>query len=139
MRLGLIMLGVAVGLFVGLSGAAYAQDQKLSVELNRVDQQGEACRFDWRVTNRTESGIDDLAADIVLFDQAGVNIARMVVPFGALAREKSVLRSFQLRPFECARVGEALLNGVAQCVADPPLDCLAAIAVSSRASIPLSR
>jgi len=68
-----------------------------------------------------------------------VNIARMAVPFGKLAAGKSVLRSFQLRPFDCGLVGEALVNDVTTCVADPALDCVSAIAVSSKDPIPLTR
>lgn len=134
-------LGLASGLLAGFVwiGAAQAQEATLMIELNRVDQQSEACRFDWRITNRTTSRIDDLTAEVVLFDKAGVNIARMAVPFGKLAASKSVLRSFQLRPFDCGLVGEALANDVTTCVADPALDCVSAIAVSSKDPIPLTR
>jgi len=134
------VLGLTAGFALAVLGSpAQAQESSLSLELNRMDQQGEACRFDWRVTNRSPSSIQDFAADFVLFDKQGVNIARMSIPFGWLAREKSVLRSFQLSPFDCALVGEVLFNEVAACTADPELDCVAVIGVSSRATVPLTR
>jgi hypothetical protein len=132
-------IGVAVGLILVFWNAASAQSPPLSIELNRVDQQGQACRFDWRVTNRSASHIGAITAEFVLFDKAGVNVARMAIPFGALPVDKSVLRSFQLRPFDCTQVGEALLNAVLECVAEPTLDCVAAIGVSSKDPIQLTR
>ena len=135
-----IALGLAAVFTLTILGSpAQAQEGSLSLELNRMDQQAEACRFDWRISNRSPSLIQDFTADFVLFDKEGVNIARMSIPFGALAREKSVLRSFQLTPFDCALVGEVLFNEVAACTADPELDCVAVIGVSSRATVPLTR
>ena len=135
-----IALGLAAVFALAVLGSsAQAEEKSLSLELNRMDQQGEACRFDWRVTNRSPSSIQDFAADFVLFGKEGVNIARMSIPFGALAREKSVLRSFQLSPFDCDLVGEVLFNEVVACQAEPELDCIAAIGVSSRATVPLTR
>jgi len=134
---GWLLAGILGGL-VG-TNAATAQEPGLMLELNRVEQQGDACRFDWRLTNRSDARIDDLAVEFVLFGTDGVNIARMPVPFGAVAANKSTLRSFVLRPFECARVGEALANEVTRCVAEPAFDCVAALTVSSRTAIALSR
>ena len=133
-------LGLAAVFALTILGSpAQAQEKSLLLELNRMEQQAEACRFDWRVSNRSPSRIQDFAADFVFFDKDGVNIARMSIPFGTLAREKSVLRSFQLSPFDCALVGEVLFNEVAACTAEPALDCVSAVAVSSRAAVPLTR
>ncbi len=119
--------------------ASQAQEGGLSLELNRVEQQGEACRFDWRISNRSTVNVRDLTVEFILFDKAGVNIARMPVPFGGLLPNKSYLRSFVLRPFDCDPVGEALVNEVTTCDADGSFDCTAVIAVSSRAAVKLSR
>lgn len=134
----LFAIGLVAALVVWLPGQS-AWAQSLDLELNRVDQQAEACRFDWRITNASPTNIEDLTVEFILFDRQGVNVARMAVPFGGLLPNKSYLRSFILRPFECASVGEALVNDVTSCVADGGLDCLAAIAVSSRADVKLSR
>jgi len=124
---------------VVLTSGANAQEGTLSLELNRVEQQDDACRFDWRLTNGSSVSIRDLGVEFVLFDKTGVNIARMPVPFGALLPNKAYLRSFMLRPFECDTVGEALVNEVTACEADGSFDCLAAISVSSRSAVTLSR
>ena len=135
-----IMLGLTAALLLTNFGhLAHAQEKSLLLELNRMEQQVEACRFDWRVSNQSSSRIQDLTADFVLFDKEGVNIARMSIPFGTLAREKSVLRSFQLSPFVCTTAGEVLFNDVAACTADPVMDCVAAVRVSSRAAVRLTR
>ncbi len=68
-----------------------------------------------------------------------MNIARMAVPFGKLLAEKSMLLSYQLEPFDCTSVGEVLFNDIAVCAAEPALDCVAAVSVSSRAPIPFNR
>lgn len=138
MRRLLFAAGLATVLFLG-TPVHQATAQSLSLELNRVDQQGEACRFDWRISNASSSNIEDLTVEFVLFDREGVNIARMPVPFGSLLPNKTYLRSFVLRPFECAPVGELLVNEVTSCVAEDALDCLAAIGVSSRAEVKLTR
>ena len=134
----LLAMGLTAALVLCLPSQE-ATAQSLRLELNRVDQQGEACRFDWRITNGSAANIEELTVEFVLFDRQGVNIARMPVPFGALLPDKSYLRSFVLRPFECAPVGELLVNDVTSCVAAGDIDCLAAMDVSSRAGIALTR
>jgi hypothetical protein len=42
---------VGLAMAVTWISASNAQDKKLLIELNRIDQQAEACRFDWRITN----------------------------------------------------------------------------------------
>lgn len=130
---------VAAFVAVFLPGSAGAQDQSLKLELNRVEQQGEACRLDWRLTNESAANIRDLTIEFVLFDKGGVNIGRFSVPFGALLAHKSTLRSFGLRPLDCSPIGEVLVNEVTSCEADNGLNCLAAIAVSSRSEVRLTR
>ncbi len=135
----LAVLGLGVLLSPAGGATAGAQSKALSVELNRLEQDGEGCRFDLVVTNRLEVAFSRFSADLVFFDHDGVITSRASTHFGRLRPLKTHLRSFVLSPFDCGGVARVLLNDIIECDHDQgeDFDCLDAVEVSHRGSVTL--
>lgn len=134
----LAVLGMGALLALAATTAG-AQSKALSIELNRLEQDGEGCRFDLVIANRLEVAFSSFSADLVFFDQDGVITTRVSTHFGRLRPLKTHLRSFVLSPFECAGVSRVLLNDVIECGHDQgeDFDCLDAVEVSHRGGVTL--
>ncbi len=131
---------LGLGLLLALAAAtAGAQSTALSIELNRLEQDGEGCRFDLVIANRLEVAFSSFSADLVFFDHDGVITTRASTHFGRLRPLKTHLRSFVLSPFDCGNVARVLLNDIIQCGHDQgeAFDCLDAVEVSHRGAVAL--
>ncbi len=134
--LAVLGLGVLLALPAATAGA---QSKALSIELNRLEQDGEGCRFDLVIANRLEVAFSSFSADLVFFGHDGVIITRASTHFGRLRPLKTHLRSFVLSPFDCASVARVLLNDIIECGHDQgeAFDCLDAVEVSHRGAVAL--
>lgn len=99
---------------------AFAAEEKppltgLSLELNRVEQNGEACRATLMVLNGFEASLEKTAFELVMFDKAGLIRLMTVFDFGALPAGKTLVRRFDLPDIQCAELTRILVNGVARC------------------------
>jgi hypothetical protein len=132
-------LGLAALLGAAGSAAAGAQSKALSIELNRLEQDGAGCRFDLVIANRLEVAFSRFSTDLVFFDAEGVITTRASTHFGRLRPRKTHLRSFVLSPFTCTSVDRVLLNDVIECGHDggDGFDCLDAVEVSHRGTVTL--
>ena len=139
LRYALGLCGLTVSLMVGNAAAAAAQSKVLSIELNRIEQSDAGCRFDLIVENGLDIAFARVSADLVLFDQQGVILARAAVHLGRLRPNKSHLRSFVLAPLDCGDVGRVLLNEFNECrpMDGADFDCTGALEVRHRGNVEL--
>ncbi|MFD1910805.1 hypothetical protein [Halodurantibacterium flavum] len=122
----------------GLPAAAQeaAPAGRLSLDLNRADQEGTACRLTFVAANDYTS-LSSLVLETVLFDQAGRVAALSLFDFGDLPQGHRRVRQFDVAGADCAALDQLLVNGVASCsAADEPADaraCAAALDLTGSA------
>ena len=126
---------LALLLLLPVTGPAVASDERISVELNRLEPVGADCRLTLVMTNGLASEIGKLTLETVLFDGYG-RVERFLL-FNArpLPAGKIRVQQFDVGGLSCDGIGRVLLNDVTQCEAGD-LDaagCLSRIDVSSRA------
>jgi hypothetical protein len=134
---GLLVLGALCG-FPAASAVAQATDgETVTIELNKLEPQGEACRAYLVVKNTGEQAFDSLKLDLVMFDKGGVVAKRLAVQAAPLPVGKTSLKVFDVEGHGCADIGSILLNDVLDCTPAPeaPGGCLARIAVSARGEV----
>ncbi len=121
------------------AGPVRAAPELLSIELNRLEQVAEGCRFDLVIENASEVAFARLSTEFVMFDRGGVISARATTHFGRLRPNKTHVRSFVFPAIDCADVGRVLLSEVVACEHAGPsdLDCMDAIEVSHRGGVAL--
>jgi hypothetical protein len=126
--------GLACLLASGVAAAA-----PINIELNRLDPAGPNCRATIVVQNTEAKPVDGLKIDLVMFDTGGLVAKRLLVDVGALARLKTIVKSFELAELGCDRIGRVLLNDVPACGEAAASGCLDAVATSSRAAPPFDK
>jgi hypothetical protein len=136
MRLWLSMAAVAISL---LPFASQAQEGRVSLELNKLESAGEACRSYVVLQNGSGTAFSTLKLDLVMFDTDGVVAKRLALETAPLPADKTSLKVFDIGGMACEQVGRILLNDVLDCVgADgPKTDCLGMIDVTARGELSL--
>lgn len=118
-----IGLGLVVSSALVMAGPSRAQDTPaeskpkapLKIELNRLEQSGDACRTYMVVDNSRGTALKSLKIDIFAFDTEGVAQKRVAVELGPVAEKKTMVRLFDLAGLSCPKVGRVLLNDVLAC------------------------
>lgn len=135
-------LAILAALLAPLAAAGPSRAQApggeiVSIELNKLEPQGEACRAYLVVKNSGEQGFDSLKLDLVMFDRAGVVAKRLAVQAAPLPAGKTSLKVFDVEGHGCEDIGSILLNDVMDCAPAPETGagCLARIAVSARGEV----
>lgn len=133
----LAMLAAASGASAGPASAQEANGEALSIELNKLEPQGDACRAYLVVKNASGQPLDSLKLDLVMFDKGGVVAKRLAVQAAPLPVGKTSLKVFDIAGHDCEAIGSILLNDVLECepAPDAPAGCLAAISVSARGDL----
>lgn len=94
------------------------QGRHVSLELNAVEQAGEACRLSFLIQNGHEGDITQAVYEAVLFDSAG-RVDRMTLfDFGALPAARPRVRQFVVPGLACSSLGRLLINGAETCTAE---------------------
>ena len=98
---------------------AAAQDQPspagLSLELNRLEQNGQACRATLIAKNGFKESLEETAFELVMFDKAGLINLMTVIDFGGLPAGKTLVRRFDLPQTDCTEITRILVNSVSRC------------------------
>lgn len=136
----------ALVLAVSLSAPAAAARERpapagLSLELNRIEQNGPACRATLIAMNGFEENLDETAFELVMFDKAGLISLMTVFDFGALPAGKTLVRRFDLPQTDCSGLKRILVNGVSRC-AGKGIDiarCRTNLTTDNRAEIEFGR
>lgn len=130
-----------LALAVGAPAVAGAQStaQVLSIELNKLEQAGDGCRFYLVIENGSDIAFAKFTVDLVFFEQGGVILSRVPVELPRLRPKKNHVMSFTLSSLNCMDVGRVLLNEVSECrhTGDTDFDCMDAVAVSHRGMVEL--
>lgn len=121
----------------GAAGAKPVGGEPVSIELNKLEPQGEACRAYLVVKNTGEQAFDSLKLDLVMFDEGGVVAKRLAVQAAPLPAGKTSLKVFDIQGHACPDISSILLNDVLECTPalESPGGCLAQIAVSARGEL----
>jgi len=101
------------------AGPAYAQDEapapSLSLELNALQQQKDACRIVFLAENRLGTDLSALSFETVLIDTDGIVDRLTLFDFQSLPEGRTRVRQFDLDNTQCETIGRILINGVATC------------------------
>ena len=111
-----IALAVAAAPF-----AAGAAD--MTVELNRLEQNGDNCRALMVLRNGSEIHFTTYKLDLVFFNKDGIVLDRFSFAADPIRARKPKVISVSSDGFACADVSEVLLNDIAECAdASGPID-----------------
>ena len=87
----------------------------ITVELNKLEAIGRACRGYFVVRNRTPEAIGELRLDVFLFDKPGLILRRVGLTFTDLPPERTKVALFDLTEGACEEIGRVLVNAVVAC------------------------
>lgn len=138
-RLTLATLLGAVAPLGALAQSGESTVPQLSIELNAVQDVGDACRLSFLAQNQTGTAIDEAVFETVIFDTSGGVVSLSLFDFRALPADRPRVRQFDLPGMACDSVGQALINGANTCVvAGAESDvCDDALLLGSRVSVEL--
>jgi hypothetical protein len=122
-------------------GAAHAEQGSMSVQLNKVEPQGQGCRTYFVVTNKGAAAYEVLKLDLIVFRPDGVIGRRFAADLGPIKPNKRTVKLFDLDDTSCDQIGSILINEVLDCKVDDTQkpDCLADITASSLAKAQLTK
>ncbi len=132
-----IAAAAALALALGAADRAGAADGAVTVELNKLEDNGQACRAYLVVQNETQAGFQALNLDLVMFDTDGIIANRLAVDAAPLPVGKTSLKVFDIDGLPCPRIGRLLLNDVIACVDDggERTGCLSLVETGSRSPV----
>lgn len=138
------MLRTIAAIVLALSGAITgtalaAESGKLSVEFNDLEQAETGCRAVFVLNNGLDKALDNVTLRVVSFDDSGHARLFLSLEVGAMPVNKTRVLRFDLgSDVACDTVGRIVLDDVTSCEGPEmgPAECLAAIALSSRAGAP---
>lgn len=112
-------------------------DGSISVELNKLQKQGGACRVYMVFTNGSGAALDSYKPDLVFFGTDGVIAARLVVEGGPLPAGKTKVKLFDVPALDCGEISRVLLNDISACTghAKAVENCIGITNPSSRGGV----
>jgi hypothetical protein len=113
-----ILLLVAAAPEVASAQSSEDAPTHLFLELNAVQDVGEACRLTFLAHNETGSSIDQAVFETVIFDTLGGVVSLSLFDFRDLPLDRPRVRQFDLPGMACDTVGRALINGANSCIVD---------------------
>ncbi|RKQ72738.1 Tat pathway signal sequence domain protein [Oceanibaculum indicum] len=116
------------------SAQASAQASGISIELNKLEEQPNACRVYMLFENPGQTEFSEFQLDLVLFDTNGVIARRLSLDAAPLRAEKTSVKLFDIDGLACPKIGRILLNDMLGCAdaSGKRTDCLKLIKPSSR-------
>jgi hypothetical protein len=145
------VLGAGCGVTAAAAQTPAEPQHPIQLELNKLEplaQSGPGCRVYFVVTNPDSETIEQLNLDLIVFGTDGIIARRLAFDLGPLPGKKTAVRLFDMAGLPCDHVGKLLINDVIGCkignngaaaAETPRTACLDRLAVSSRASAPLSK
>jgi len=125
---------------IGL-GAAKAEQGSITIELNKLEAQGQGCRAYFVIGNKSSTSYQALKLDLVLFRPDGVIGRRFAIDLAPLTADKRSVKLFDIEGTPCDQVGSLLINDVMECKAESGTiaDCLKGISTSSLTNVQLTK
>ena len=111
----------------------------LYLELNAVQDVGDACRLTFLARNETGAEIEKAVFETVIFDASGGVVSLSLFDFRDLPPDRPRVRQFDLPGMACDSVGQALINGANACVVGGAESevCQNALSLGSRLDVEL--
>src|SRR5215472_376794 len=87
----------------------------ISVELNRLEDQGGNCRAFIVVRNPGSTDYSGFALDLVIFDRGGTIMRRLAIDVAPVRPAKTSVKVFDIPETTCSAIGSILVNDVIHC------------------------
>ena len=98
-----------VVLHVLLPIATSAAEEKVSIQLNSVENTDNRCRLNFVIENKSQVRIESMKLDLVAFGGDGGILNRVIVDMGPVRPAKTMVRAFAVDA-ECAHISELLIR-----------------------------
>lgn len=124
---------------ISVVSAAAAQGSGLRMELNKLEERGEACRAYLVLENAIDADFSAFKIDFVMFDGNGVIAKRLAVDVAPLRPGKTTVQLFDVPGVACADTGRILINDVIDCRVgeEKRQNCIAFVIPASRTDVEL--
>jgi hypothetical protein len=124
-----------------LAFATPAAAGALAVELNKLEDRDGGCRLYVVIDSKMPAALESFRLDLVLFGPDGVIARRLAVEAGPLRAAKTTVKLFDVPSLACKDIAQVLVNDVLACrdAQGGQPDCVAELAVSSRATAKISK
>ena len=121
--------------------AAAQSPKALTVELNKLEPQGNGCRAYVVVQNDDDIAYKAFKLDLVLFQTDGIIGRRFAMDLAPLKPKKRTVKLFDLDDIACDKIGSFLINDVVDCKSETGgmENCLAGTTVKSLGNVELSK
>jgi hypothetical protein len=121
--------------------AAGPSPKALTVELNKLEAQGNGCRAYVVVQNDDDIAYKAFKLDLVLFQTDGIIGRRFAMDLAPLKAKKRTVKLFDLDDIACDKIGSFLINDVVDCQSETGgmQNCLAGTTVKSLGKVELSK
>ncbi|MCF4119088.1 hypothetical protein JMK10_20600 [Rhodovulum sulfidophilum] len=113
---------VLTALALTSAGTALAQGvpdtaSGMLVELNAAaETPAGACRLTYVATNRSETGLSEIAYEVAVFDAEGIVSQLLVLDFGAMPPGKTRVVQFDMPDQPCEAISRIVVNAAPGCV-----------------------
>ncbi|MCA2014031.1 hypothetical protein [Pararhodobacter sp. CCB-MM2] len=114
------------------AGAAHAEPVRL--ELNALHPRDGACQMVFVAQNDSETDLQRLVLEAVLFDAGGQVAALTLLDLQDLPAARMRVRSFEIAGLACDNLSRLLVNGVSACEPDSAV-CAEPLALESRVPV----
>jgi len=125
------------------TAASSAQNAKggISVELNKLEPQGDSCRAYVVIRNEGDTRYQSFKLDLIEFRTDGIIGHRFAIDLGPVRPEKTLVKLFDIAGTACEEIGSFLINDVMECSTDSGSrdDCFSGLSVSTRADADLTK
>lgn len=130
----------AVAGMLAWAPAVVAEDERLVVELNKLEEIENGCRTFFLFRNRGAEALTGFEMSLAVLDTDGVIDRLLTIDAAPLPANRTVLKLFEIPEIPCDRIGEMLLHEITRCEVEGSgeADCFGFIGLASRAPAPLT-
>jgi hypothetical protein len=113
----------------------------ISLQLNRLEEQGGSCRAYVVIANPGAAAYSGFTLDLVVFDRGGTITRRLAVDVAPVRAEKTMVKVFDIPATPCGAIGSILVNDVLHCrdASGDVAGCVDRITTSSKLAVALSK
>lgn len=132
--------GLCVALGLALGQPASAQENGLTVELNKFEtSESGGCRSFFLFRNRSDMTFEGFEMSLAILDSGGVIDRLLTIDAAPLPAARTTLKLFEIPELACSDISEILLHEIGSCRPQngEEMDCFGMIELNSRASAPL--
>jgi hypothetical protein len=114
--------------------------KSISVELNKLEQEGGSCRAYLVIANPGTDAFSAFTLDLFIFN-SGTIARRLAIELAPIRPAKTIVKVFDIPQTECGAIGSILVNDVMHCrdASGDAADCVDRISTSSKLPVTLSK